>query len=33
MTLIVRLITLARLPLLRPLTDTVLALMEDLRKD
>lgn len=31
--LVVRLITLARLPLLRPLTSTVLALMEDLRKD
>lgn len=31
--LVVRLITLARLPLLRPLTHTVLALMEDLRKD
>lgn len=32
-TLIVRLMILARLPLLRPLTNTVLALMEDLRKD
>ncbi|MFP5289287.1 MAG: TetR family transcriptional regulator [Thermoanaerobaculia bacterium] len=31
--LIVRLITLARLPLLRPLTNTVLALLEDLKKD
>lgn len=31
--LVVRLITLARLPLLRPLTNTVLALLEDLRKD
>lgn len=31
--LVVRLITLARLPLLRPLTNTVVALMEDLRKD
>lgn len=32
-TLVVRLVTLARLPLLRPLTNTVLGLMEDLRKD
>lgn len=32
-TLVVRLITLAKLPLLRPLTNTVLALMEDLRKE
>ena len=31
--LVVKLITLARLPLLRPLTNTALALMEDLRKD
>jgi AcrR family transcriptional regulator len=32
-TLVVRLITLARLPLLRPLVNSVLALMEDLRKE
>jgi AcrR family transcriptional regulator len=32
-TLVVRLITLARLPLFRPLTGSVLALMEDLRKE
>lgn len=31
--LVVRLITLAKLPLLRPLTNTALATMEDLRKD
>jgi AcrR family transcriptional regulator len=31
-TLVVRLITLAKLPILRPLTRTVLGLMEDLRK-
>lgn len=31
--LIVRLIVLAKLPILRPLTNTALALMEDLRKD
>ena len=31
--LVVRLITLAKLPILRPLTNTVLAMMEDLRKD
>lgn len=31
--LVVRLIALARLPLLRPLTNTVLELLEDLRKD
>ncbi|HWM91266.1 MAG TPA: TetR family transcriptional regulator [Thermoanaerobaculia bacterium] len=32
-TLVVRLVTLARLPLLRPLTNTVLTLMEDLKKE
>ncbi len=31
--LVVRLITLAKMPILRPLTNTVLAMMEDLRKD
>jgi AcrR family transcriptional regulator len=31
--LVVRLITLAKMPILRPLTNTVLALLEDLRKD
>lgn len=31
--LVVRLITLAKLPILRPLTNTALAVMEDLRKD
>jgi hypothetical protein len=31
--LVCRLITLAKLPILRPLTNTALALLEDLKKD